>query len=170
MPKEPIISGNFKGMAVIQIFYNNSINSCSSISKWIQIDQELMNSMIFTSKSSRYIESNDNANVIKLYDDNKQVVNTYTFNTRHGIYLNDKLSGSVECLNIVDWIDDSDDSENIVNQSQPSDVFEFIDFVERLSEKSERKSFGRCSFTSVITTNTEDETIDGIFVFGDIIY
>ncbi len=167
MPKEPIISGNFKGMAVIQIFYNNSINLCSSISKWIQIDQELMNSMIFTSKSCRYIESDNNGNVIKLYDDNKQVVKTYTFNTRHGIYLNDKTSGSVECLNIVDWIDESEESDD---QSQPSDVFEFIDFVERLSEKSERKSFGRSSFTSVISTNNDDETIDGIFVFGDIIY
>jgi len=167
MPKEPIISGNFKGMAVIQIFYNNSINSCSSISKWIQIDQELMNSMIFTSKSTRYIESNDNANVIKLYDDNKQVVKTYTFSSRHGIYLNDKILGSVECLNIVDYVDDSDESDDV---DQPSDVFELIDFAERLSEKSERKSFGRSSFTSVISANTEDETIDGIFVFGDIIY
>ncbi len=167
MPKEPIISGNFKGMAVIQIFYNNTINSFSSISKWIQIDQELMNSMIFTSKSCRYIETNDNGNVIKLYDDNKQVVNTYTFNTIHGIYLNDKISGSVECLNIVDWIDDLDNSDE---QSQPSDVFEFIDFVERLSEKSERKSFGRNSFTSVVSVTTDDETIDGIFIFGDIIY
>lgn len=168
MPKEPIISGNFKGMAVIQIFLNNSINSCGSISKWIQIDQELMNSMIFTSKTSKYIETENDGNVIKLYDENKEkVTHTYTFNTRHGVYLNEKTSGSVQCLNLVDWIDDSDELDD---QAQPSDVFELYGFIERLSEKSERKSFGRSSFTSVLSVNTEDETIDGIFVFGDIIY
>ncbi len=169
MPKEPIISGNFKGMAVIQIFYNNSINSCSSISKWIQIDQELMNSMIFTSKTNRYIESQNDGNVIKLYDDNKQYVNTYTFNTRHGIYLNDKPSGSVECLNIIDYIDESEESDNI---EQPPDFFELYGFVERLSEKSEkseRRSIGRNSFSSVMSV-ADEETIDGIFIFGDIIY
>lgn len=166
MPKEPIISGNFKGMAIIQIFFNNSINSCSSISKWIQTDQELMNSMILTSKLSRYIETENDGNVIKLYDENKQqVTKTYTFNTRHGIYLNDKLSGSVECLNLVDYIDESED-----NTTEPSDIFEFIDFVERLSEKSERKSFGRSSFTSVISVNPDEESIDGIFIFSDVIY
>lgn len=168
MPREPIISGNFKGMAVIQIFFNNSINSCSSISKWVQIDQELMNSMIFTSKVTKYIETENNGNVIKLYDQTKQeVTNTYTFNPRHGIYLNDKFSGSVECLNLVDYIDESEQSDET---QQTSDMFEFIDFVERLSEKSERRSFGRTSFTSVLSVNQDDESIDGIFIFGDVIY
>lgn len=168
MPKEPIISGNFKGMAVIQIFSNNSINSCGSISKWIQIDQELMNSMIFTSKTSKYIETENDGNVIKLYDENKEkVTHTYTFNSRHGIYLNEKTSGSVQCLNLVDYIDESDESNNT---TQPSDMFELIDFVERLSEKNERKSFGRSSFTSVLSVNLDDESIDGIFIFSDVIY
>lgn len=168
MPKEPIISGNFKGMAVIQIFSNNSINSCGSISKWIQIDQELMNSMIFTSKVTKYIETESDGNVIKLFDNDKQkVTKTYTFNTRHGIYLNDNFSGSVQCLNLVDFIDESDEAEDT---TEPSDMFELFDFVERLSEKSDRKSFGRSSFSSVISTNGNEESIDGIFIFGDFIY
>ena len=168
MPREPIISGNFKGMAVIQLFYNNSINSCSSISKWVQIDQELMNSMIFTSKVTKYIEIENNGNVIKLYYQTKQeVTNTYTFNSRHGIYLNNKLSGSVECLNLVDYIDES---EQFDETQQTSDMFDFVNFVERLSEKSERRSFGRTSFTSVLSVNQDDESIDGIFIFGDVIY
>jgi hypothetical protein len=165
MLKEPIISGNFKGMAVIQIFRNNSINTCTSISMWIQTDQELMDSMMLTSKVSKYIETESDGNVIKLYDDKKeQVINTYTFNTKHGIYLNSKFSGSVECLNLVDYIDESEEVE------QPIDIFDFIDFVERLSEKNERKSISRSSFTSVISSNGEDDSIDGIFIFRDIVY
>lgn len=162
MLREPIISGNYKGMAVIQIFCNSSINMCTSISKWIQIDHELMNSMMLTSKLIKYIETENDGNVIKLYDDKKeQVINTYTFNTKHGIYLNNKFSGSVECLNLIDYINESEEVK------QPIDIF---DFIEQLSEKSERKSLSRSSFTSVISVNQEDESIDGIFIFGDVIY
>jgi hypothetical protein len=159
MLREPIISGNFKGMAVIQIFRNNSINTCTSISKWIETDHELLDSMMLTSKSITYIESESDGNVIKLYDEKKeQIINTYTFNTKHGLYLNSKFSGSVECLNLVDYIDDSEELE------QPIDI---IDFIERLSE---RKSISRSSFNSVISANGDDESIDGIFIFGDVIY
>ena len=159
MLREPIISGNFKGMAVIQIFRNNSINTCTSISKWVQIDHELMNSMMLTNKSITYIESESDGNIIKLYDDKKeQIINTYTFNNKHGLYLNSKFSGSVECLNIVDFIDESEEIE------QPIDIF---DFIERLSEQ---KSLSRSSFTSVISANGDDDSLDGIFIFKDTMY
>lgn len=159
MLKEPIISGNFKGMAVIQIFRNNSINMCTSISKWVQIDHELMNSMMLTNKSITYIESESDGNVIKLYDDKKeQIINTYAFNNKHGLYLNSKFSGSVECLNLVDFIDESEELE------QPIDIF---DFIERLSEQT---SLSRSSFTSVISANGDDDSIDGIFIFKDTLF
>jgi hypothetical protein len=158
MLKEPIISGNFKGMAVIQIFRNNSINTCTSISKWIETDHELLNSMMLTCKSITYIESESDGNIIKLYDNKKeQVINTYTFNTKHGLYLNSKFSGSVECLNLVDYIDESEELE------QPIDIY---DFIERLSEQ---KSLSRSSFTSVISANGDDDSLDGIFIFRDVI-
>jgi len=159
MLKEPIISGNFKGMAVIQIFRNNSINTCTSISKWVQIDHEIMNSMMLTNKSITYIESESDGNIIKLYDDKKeQIINTYTFNNKHGLYLNSKFSGSVECLNLVDFIDESEELE------QPIDIF---DFIERLSEQT---SLSRSSFTSVISANGDDDSVDGIFIFKDTMY
>jgi len=159
MLKEPIISGNFKGMAVIQIFRNNSINTCTSISKWVQIDHELMNSMMLTNKSITYIESECDGNIIKLYDDKKeQIINTYTFNNKHGLYLNSKFSGSVECLNLVDFIDESEELE------QPIDIF---DFIERLSDQ---KSLSRSSFNSVTSANGDDDSIDGIFIFKDTLF
>ena len=132
---------------------------CTSISKWVQIDHELMNSMMLTNKSITYIESESDGNVIKLYDDKKeQIINTYAFNNKHGLYLNSKFSGSVECLNLVDFIDESEELE------QPIDIF---DFIERLSEQT---SLSRSSFTSVISANGDDDSIDGIFIFKDTLF
>lgn len=162
MPREPIISGNFKGMAVIQTFYNNNINYCTSISKWFDTDRELLNSMMFTCKVTKYIETESDGNVIKMYDEKKlQVINTYLYNKVHGIYLNENLTGPVECLNLIDYINESDE----IIQSD-----EMFDFVERFSEKSERKSFGRSSFVSVLSENTDDDINDGIFLIGDLVY
>ena len=158
MPKEPIITGNFKGMAVIQVFKNNSINNCTSISKWIQIDQEIMDSMMTSNKETKYIETENNGNVIKLFDESKSIKNIYQFNARHGLYLSDSEKGSVECLNLIDWMDESEDTE------QNNEQTEFSNFMERFSEKSEKISFGRNSFT----IGNYEETIDGIFIFYDI--
>ncbi len=169
MPKEPVISGHFKGMAVIQVFKNNTINNCTSISKWVAIDQELMNSMIFSSREIKYIETENSGNVIKLYDENKSnIKSTYYFNTRHGLYLNNKHTGSVECLNLIDYIEESDESDDSKDSDQAVDNEEdYGIFIERFSEKSERRSFGRSSFSSERVSF--DETIDGIFIFNDIL-
>lgn len=165
MPLEPAITGDYKGMAVIQVFYNKTLNYCTSISKWIEIDNELMDSMMLSSKITKYIEIENNGNVIKLFDDNREnVVKTYTFNNKHGIYLYNKFSGPVECLNLVDYFDESEKIE------QPTDINQLVNFFEKPGEKNDRKKLSKSSFSSIISSNYDDETIDGIFIFTDIIY
>lgn len=156
MEKNPVISGYFKGMAVIQIFKNNSINNCTSISKWIETDQELLNSMISNTKQIKYIETENSGNIIKLYDETKtNVICTYHYNSRHGLYLNNKHTGSVECLNLIEYINEENDLDQLTNNQE-----DYLNFIERLSEKTDRKSFGseRASI---------DENPDGFFMFGD---
>jgi hypothetical protein len=143
----------------------DSVGSEMCIRDRIEIDKELLNSMIFTSRITKYIETNNDGNVIKLFDEQKkEQLQTYTFNPRHGIYLNDKNKGSVECLNIVDFEDDSEepDPDNGYNINYVE-----LELKERNSEKSERRSF-RNSFTSTCAYYGEEETLDGIFILGDI--
>lgn len=149
----PIISSNFKGIAIIQIFYNNSINLCNSLSKWIQIDNELVNLIMITDKITKYIETENNGNIIKLYNNkNEKIIGTYIFNNKHGIYSNNNLTGSVECLNLVDYIDES------VEIEQPTNIIDYND----IDNFNNKKSFSELNFENVISTNDNDEIFDNI--------
>ena len=164
MPNNPIIGG-FKGMAVIQIFKNKSINNYSSISKWVETDQELLTSMMFTNKIIKYIEIEDDGNVIKLYNEppNCNIIK-YTFDSKHRIYLNSEFDTSVECLNLIECIDDS------IEEPCTDNIIDFTEFFNKISDKSDLKSLSRTSFTSISTTGFDDDSLDGIFIFGDCVH
>lgn len=164
MPNQPIICG-FKGMAVIQIFKNRNINRCSSISKWIEIDQEIINSMMFTNKITKYIEIENDGNVIKLYNESHEcVIKKYTFNSKHGIYINNELDSIVECFNLIECIDDS------IEEPYADNIIDFTDFFNKISDKSDLKSLSRTSFTSISTNGIDEDSLDGIFIFGDCVH
>lgn len=167
MPNGPII-GNFKGMAVIQIFKNKRINSYSSISKWVEIDHELLESMMFTNKITRYVEIEKDGNVINLYNESRECIRKYKFNYKYRIYLNTDFDDSVECLNLIECIDDS------IEELPTNNIIDFTQFLNKFNDENNLRSQSRTSFasasTSTSTTGIDDDCLDGIFVFGDCVY